>query len=119
MTTATWVLVVEDDDDNRDLVVEILNGAGYETQSASSGAQALKILQTQKPCLIVADLMMSEMDGRELLVRARELLDDAMPPFVFLTGVQPSWLADIRNTILTKPIEMKQLLDVVARHCGA
>ena len=119
MTTASWVLVVEDDDDNRDLVVEILNDAGYATKAASSGAQALKILHTQKPCLIVADLMMSEMDGQELLVRARRLLDDAMPPFVFLTGVQASWLEGISSTILTKPIEMKQLLDIVAQHCDA
>jgi CheY-like chemotaxis protein len=112
-----WILIVEDDDDNRDLVVEILDGAGYATKSVSSGAQALAILHTEKPCLILADLMMSEMDGRELLVRARGLLDGAMPPFVFLTGVQPSWLDDITGTILTKPIDMNRLLDVVAHHC--
>jgi len=114
-----WILVVEDDEDNRELVVELLNDAGYEVRSASTGAQALEILNADKPCLVLADLMMGEMDGRELLMRARHLLDDAMPPFVFLTGVHAKWREDISATVLTKPIDMKQLLGVVARHCEA
>lgn len=114
-----WILVVEDDHDNRDVIVEILNEAGYDAKTASSGAQALEILHKERPCLVLADIMMSEMDGRELRARARGMLDDAMPPFVFLTGVQPSWLEDISDTILTKPIDMDRLLDVVAHHCAA
>ena len=113
-----WILVVEDDRDNRDLVVEILNEAGYETRSAASGAQALEILHRETPCLVLTDLMMGEMDGRELRARARRLLDDSVPPFVFLTGAPPSWVDDGAGTVLTKPIDLDQLLDVVAHHCA-
>jgi CheY-like chemotaxis protein len=115
---AAWILVVEDDDDNRELVVEILTQAGYEARSVSTGAQALEMLQGETPCLVLADLLMNGMDGRELLVRARRLLAGAMPPFVFVTAAHPSWCEDISGTILTKPIDVTQLLGIVAHHCA-
>lgn len=48
---------------------------------------------------------------------ARRRLNDRVPPFVFVTGVAASKLQDISGTFLTKPIEIDQLLRVVAQHC--
>jgi CheY-like chemotaxis protein len=112
-----WVLVVDDDDDSREIVIEILNHSGYHAKGASGGAAALEILRTERPSLVLSDLFMSGMDGKELLIRAREQ-DVSMPPFVFITGAAASNLEDISGAVLHKPFDSAQLLGVVAHHCG-
>jgi len=112
-----WVLVVEDDDDNRETIIELLIDAGYEAEGASGGEDALAILHQRRPCLVLADVIMKDMDGRELLVQARRLLATPIPPFVFVTGAGPSKLEDISGLILTKPLDVDRLLGVVAYHC--
>jgi CheY-like chemotaxis protein len=119
MTPGKWVLVVDDDDDNREAIVEVLSEAGYRTKGASGGEDALAILRTDRPCLVLVDLIMKDMDGRELLIRARQLLEDDAPQFVFVTGLNPSKLEDISGAILSKPLDIDQLVGVVAHHCGA
>jgi CheY-like chemotaxis protein len=112
----TWVLVVDDDDDNRDVVLEVLAEAGYAAKGASDGASALALLEGEPPCLILADLVMGDMDGKALQNEARLRLNDRVPPFVFVTGVAASNLQDISGIFLTKPIEIDQLVRVVAQH---
>src|SRR5438132_14133766 len=72
------VLVVDDDDDIRSAVQEVLEGEGYPTVGAANGKEALDVLRTSAtpPALVLLDLMMPEMDGWELLVRMDE--DPAM-----------------------------------------
>jgi len=113
-----WILVVDDDEDNRDSIVEVLNDGGYEAKGASGGEHALAILGVERPCLVLVDFFMSDMDGRELLLRVRRLLKAEAPQFVFVTGAHPSNLEDISGAILFKPLDVKQLLGVVAHHCG-
>ena len=112
-----WVLVVDDDDDNRQIVVECLNQAGYHATGAPGGAAALEILRTERPSLVLSDLFMPGMDGKEFLIRARQQ-DASLPPFVFVTGADSSKLQDISGAVLYKPFGSDQLLDVVAHHCG-
>ena len=118
-TTNRWVLVVEDDDDNREVLVEFIAGAGYQAKGASSGAAALAMLRIDTPCLVLADLYMKDMNGKELLKLARAMLKTAMPPFVFATGAHPSKLEDISGVILPKPFDFDQLLNLVHHHCSA
>lgn len=112
-----WVLVVEDDEDNRSLVLTILEDAGYRALGAENGTEALRAMELDLPCLVLADLMMPDMDGRELVLRTRESCDEP-PPFVFITGAHPSKTEDISSEILPKPFDFEQLLRIVARHCG-
>jgi CheY-like chemotaxis protein len=116
-SAAKWVLVVDDDDDSREIVVEILNHGGYHARGVSGAAAALEILRTERPSLVLSDLFMRGMDGKELLARARQQ-DVSMPPFVFVTGAHSSKLEDISGAVLHKPIDSDQLLSVVAHHCG-
>ncbi|HZL19560.1 MAG TPA: response regulator [Polyangia bacterium] len=115
---AGWVLVVDDDDDNRDATVDLLNDAGYDARGVSGGTDALAALMDDRPCLVLVDLVMRDMDGRELLLEARRRLDAPIPPFVFVTGAGPSKLEDISGLILTKPVDVDRLLGVVALHCA-
>jgi two-component system nitrogen regulation response regulator NtrX len=120
MTRANhWILVVDDDDDNRELIVEVLNHAGYDATSVDGGSAALALLKEQKPCLVLTDLWMRDMDGVELLRQARDLLGAAVPPFVFVTGVDASRLGDVSGAVLTKPLNFDHLVELVGQHCGA
>lgn len=68
--TAT-VLIVEDDEVNRDLLVRRLNKAGYTTHTASNGADALSLINQQAYDLILLDIMMAQMDGYKALQKIR------------------------------------------------
>jgi CheY-like chemotaxis protein len=114
--TTKWILLVEDDDDNRDVLVDFLKEASYEATGVAGGAAAMALLQRSRPCLILSDFLLADMDGRELRRQVRELLGAAAPPFVLLTGMPRSEIKDISGTILMKPIDGDHLLGVVAQH---
>jgi DNA-binding response OmpR family regulator len=113
-----WVLLVEDDPDLGGLLVGLLDEAGYLAKAVASGAAALEMLRTARPCLIVADYLLDDMNGKELRQQIRESLGSAAPPFVLLTGFPQSNLTDISGVILQKPIDCERLLGVVAEHCA-
>jgi two-component system, OmpR family, response regulator VicR len=114
-----WILLVEDDEDTRDLLVDLLEEIGYQAKAVASGAAAMAILQTERPSLILSDYLLDDMDGKELRRQIREALGVEAPPFVLLTGLPPWKLADISGVILKKPIDCDRLLSVVAEHCAA
>ncbi|TNE43336.1 MAG: response regulator [Deltaproteobacteria bacterium] len=66
------VVIVEDDTNSRDLLVTIMEKAGWNTREAENGLLALEALQEKTPDLILLDLMMPEMDGFEFLEEMRK-----------------------------------------------
>ncbi|HET6515712.1 MAG TPA: sigma-54 dependent transcriptional regulator [Thermodesulfovibrionales bacterium] len=65
------VLVVDDEPLQRDILKTILSEEGYETHAASSGEEALKLVKTYNPDVVLTDLKMEGMDGVELLERIK------------------------------------------------
>jgi two-component system response regulator FlrC len=114
---AKWILLVEDDQDTREVLVDFLDHAGYHAKAVASGAAAMEVLQTGRPCLILADYLLEDTDGKELRQRIRESLGASAPPFVLLTGFSPGNLKDVSGVILQKPIDCDRLLGVIAEHC--
>jgi DNA-binding response OmpR family regulator len=114
-----WILIVENDDDYRDALVETLEEANYPAKGIAGGAAAMDLLRTSRPCMVLSDFILGDMNAKELRRRARDFLGTSAPPFVLLTGVPLSDLEDISGTILTKPIEGDHLLSVVAQHYSA
>jgi DNA-binding response OmpR family regulator len=114
-----WVLVVEDDEEYREVLIDFLQEAGFQAMAVANGAAALEVFQTGRPSLVLADFNLGDMDGRELRRRIRGLLGADAPPFALLTGMPASELKDISGAILRKPIDGEHLLGVVAEHCGA
>lgn len=86
MSAKPKILIVEDEKDIRELVELHLKKAGFETRAAKDGQEAFRKIQESRPDLIVLDLMLPEMDGKELtkLVKARE--DTKSIPIVMLTA---------------------------------
>lgn len=77
------VLIIDDEKEIRELLSIYLHNMGYAILEAGNGAEALAIFQREGADLIIADIMMPEMDGIELL---RTLRRDSQVPFLFLTA---------------------------------
>ena len=85
-TMATRILIVEDDPDIAELVARYLDKAGFSTERAASGREALQTIAARPPDLIMLDLMLPHVDGLEVcrLVRATEAT--AAIPIIMLTA---------------------------------
>jgi CheY-like chemotaxis protein len=112
------VMVVEDDEDIRESLLDVLDDYGYEATSAIHGRDALDKLseESARPTVILLDLMMPVMDGREF--RERQL---ATPALADIPVVVISAFHDLERLIeslkpaayLSKPIDLKRLLQIV------
>jgi DNA-binding response OmpR family regulator len=118
MTTDADILIVEDQPGVRACLEQILSMAGYRVHTAGDGLEALAVLESEPVDLIVADIMMPNMDGYQLYERVVENPDWVGIPFIYLTARMLS--ADIRHgkelgvdDYLIKPVEAKDLLAVV------
>jgi DNA-binding response OmpR family regulator len=80
------VVVAEDDEDILMLVRASLSGAGYEVAVARDGAAALALLLDRRPAAAVLDIAMPELDGLEVLMRARAEPATAELPIVLLSA---------------------------------
>jgi DNA-binding response OmpR family regulator len=79
----TRILVVDDDQDIRQLLRALLERAGYVVDEAEDGRAALRILFTTPPALVILDVTMPDMDGYETLDRIRDLSE---VPVLMLTA---------------------------------
>ncbi len=116
MSGPTRLLVVEDEDDIREALVELLSLEGYEARGVSNGRDALTALEAGfAPAGIVLDLMMPVMNGWQL---RQALLDDprfARIPVVVVTAAGKRELGGIEaDRILPKPIGIEQVLEALA-----
>ncbi|QAT89203.1 response regulator [Corallococcus coralloides] len=113
------VLVVEDDEDARAAIAEILEADGYEVAVAANGREALDELQhLPPPSLILLDLRMPVMDGPEFLRHLRaEWPRLKAVPVLLLSGVGAEALPDTGG-LLKKPIVPDELLATVGRLSG-
>ena len=84
--SASRILVVDDEDDIRTILVVTLRRAGYEVASAGDGIEAVEAIQRQAPDLIVLDVMMPRADGLETLKRIRQHATTAQVPVIMLTA---------------------------------
>jgi len=120
------ILVVDDDPDLREAAEIILASAGYETISAGSAAEARKVLQTERPDLILLDVMMeTDTEGFHFVYELRqdEKLKDI--PVVMLTSIeertgQPLPLEEAGDFLpvdafLRKPVDAAELKAKVAQ----
>jgi len=117
MTTATKILVVDDDPDILEAVSEILEDAGYCAERADGGPSALALLRAGlRPALMIVDYGMAEMTGSELLAACSLTPELADIPAVMTSGYRAGELpSDTGDVVLRKPFPAEQLLEQVAR----
>jgi CheY-like chemotaxis protein len=86
MDTKKTIMVVDDNPDIITIVKTILEGRGFTVFSASSGHELLNMLPSQKPDLLILDIMMPEMDGLEVLTRLKGKTETSTIPVILLTA---------------------------------
>ena len=81
------VLIVDDQPEQVQLMTDVLASDGYATLAANSGAEALELLQANRPSAILLDMLMPEMDGFELIQRIRANPHTARIPIMVITAM--------------------------------
>ena len=112
------VLIVEDDDDMRQILLQLLEYHGWPAHEAADGAEGLEKLKQHRPSLILLDLAMPRMNGIEFRARQRELPDRRLAnvPVVVVSAVaDASHYKSTLNAadVLVKPFEADRLLKAV------
>jgi len=107
---------VEDDEDVREMLKLTLEMSGYAVDVASNGTTALEALSRRRPCLVILDLVMPEMDGWGVLaqMKARALGDIPVCVISALSERTPSEAV----ASLCKPFDTGELLAIAARYCS-
>jgi len=111
------VLVVEDNDESRQLYVLVLTRAGFEVKEAVGGEEALQILDECDPDLLITDLRTPSMSGIDLIRRIRSQEQWATLPIIAISAYSHEQLAHAAlqgaTRVLRKPFEPNRLLSAV------
>ena len=111
------ILLVDDEESIHLLYREELEEQGFEVHSAMSGEDALKILSTLKPSLIILDINMPGMNGIDVLRKIKEM-DSTMP--VILSSAYQEFKQDLSTwaseDFIVKSADMSELIEAVHRH---
>src|SRR5205807_9921384 len=110
------VLVVDDDPDIRELLFTALEDEGFEVVPAENGREALAVIKTFRPDVIVLDLMMPVMDGWQFANELRARDEDI--PIVLLSAAR-----DLKNharemnaaDVIEKPFDLSELIPKIER----
>ena len=115
------VLVVDDQDQVRQLVRETLEEAGYEVDEARDGKEGIERYRAKSPDLVIMDILMPDQDGLEVIMTLRREFPDAR--VIAMTGGSETIgvlnFLDVAKMLgarraLHKPFELNVLLDAVA-----
>jgi PAS domain S-box-containing protein len=109
------ILVVDDNEDARMLLSDMLGTIGHDVRSAGDGPEALEVIKNFTPEVAILDIGLPAMDGYELAARLRETMKGATPRLIALSGYgqagdqQRSQLAGF-DRHLVKPVDLRRLL---------
>jgi CheY-like chemotaxis protein len=110
------VLLVEDDDDNRELMADVLEASGWEVVSAATGQEGLKALAEQAVDVVLTDVGMPGMGGLEV-ARAAKAIAPGVPVVVVTGWADREDVAHARgrevDAVLVKPVDPDVLLGTV------
>lgn len=125
------ILIIDDEEDIRDVLQMILEGAGYDVRVASNGNQALELLHDEPARLIITDIIMPEKDGVSLITEIRHQYPGVRVIAISGGGgIDPiaykpeaisttAYLAAAKQAgadhVITKPFEREDLLQAVEK----
>lgn len=115
------VLIVEDNDLNLQLFEDVLEAEGISTLSATSGATAIELAQSEQPDLILMDIQLPEISGLEATRQLKTHETAARIPVIAVTAhALPGDEQRIRDggcaDYVSKPVRLGALVDAVKRH---
>jgi len=109
------ILLVDDEENYRELIAKVLTKAGYEVLQAADGMGALSLLERSNVDLVISDILMPVLNGYALVARLREKWPDM--PVILTTGfLSPDAAKSMMKgsvDFIPKPINAETLLDMV------
>jgi CheY-like chemotaxis protein len=120
MTPGQYILVVDDDDDFREALSEVLTDAGYPVQQAENGEVALSRAVAESPGMVLLDLKMPVLDGWGVMERMRADPKSAAIPILVLSAYGFEWEAELLGAqgYIPKSVGMEEILERVRRAAG-
>ena len=118
------VLVVDDSDETRLMLLRMLHGEGYSSVEARNGVEALAKVDEYCPDLIIMDLNMPHLDGLTTTERIRQYREHRFGiPIIAITafdtyGMKEAAIEAGCNDYLQKPLDLDQLGNVLRQHLG-
>jgi CheY-like chemotaxis protein len=113
------ILVVDDEPILRTIVREILHEEGYAVIEAEDGQVMLEVMARERPDLVLMDVMMPGIDGREAYQQLRSNPENRDVPVVMMSaGVRPIKLDPSIAGFMAKPFDISQLVELVVRLIG-
>ncbi|HEY9165902.1 MAG TPA: response regulator [Candidatus Kryptonia bacterium] len=118
MPKSALILLVDDEQANLELFCTILENEGYRTLAAKNAVEALELLESNKPDLIISDIYMPQMGGFEFYERVQAMGDLRTVPFIFLSALADRDHVRVGKELgaddyLTKPIDIDELVTTV------
>jgi DNA-binding response OmpR family regulator len=120
--TRRRILVVDDEVDIRQLVVRVLRDRGYEVLEATQGAEALRMVQSQLPDLLVLDAMLPEIHGFDVCRRIKRSPRYQHVPVIMISAIYRGWrfATDLRKSygvdhFMEKPFKIGELVEKVGQ----
>jgi two-component system cell cycle response regulator DivK len=112
------ILIVEDNEDNRELAVKVLRNKGFETVTAVDGEEAIEKAVSEKPDLILLDISLPKLDGYEVAKRLKNMEEFKDIPIVAFTahamkGDREKVIAAGFEGYISKPINIREFPDQV------
>jgi two-component system response regulator AtoC len=109
------ILIIDDDPSIRYMLSRVLVGEGYQTASAADGETGLAIATKTEPDLVLLDLKMPGVGGREILKLLKATHPDI--PVIVITAVSPREFGSLAgvHALLQKPLDFPTLLDTIQR----
>jgi len=117
------VLIAEDNEDSRNLLVKQLQGYGHEVIAVTNGAEALQQAVNERPDIIVSDIMMPNMDGFQLCRLCKQIEQVRHIPFIFYTSSYTSdkdkqfGLSLGAVAFIRKPADPETLIRIIVEVC--
>lgn len=112
------ILIVEDNQDNRELVVKVLRNKGFETVEAVDGEDAIEKAVSEKPDLILLDISLPKLDGYEVAKRLKGMEEFQEVPIIAFTahamkGDREKAIVAGFEGYISKPVNIRELPDQV------
>ncbi len=121
MNTNKKILIVEDNEDCRELQAVVIRRLGYEVIEADNGAAAIEEALAEKPDLILMDLSMPKMSGEEAIVQLKNLPSTREIPVIICTAYDASRRVNRAIVagaveVLHKPFKFSELETLLRKH---
>ncbi len=114
------ILVVEDQEDNRQIIRDLLTSAGYELVEAVDGEEGVRLAESERPDLILMDIQLPVLDGHEATRRIKQNPELRHIPIIVVTsyalsGDDQKAIAAGSDGYMAKPFSPRQLLATICK----